>query len=78
MSDKKLKPIYFQTPKIMTDHPKITGDHITLIAPVATCTANTTANFSVLAQLNSAAPSIKYKIAAGTLSLYVNGYVFDL
>jgi hypothetical protein len=55
-----------------------TGDQITLIAPVATGVANTTENVSVLAQLNSSAPSIKYKVAAGTLSLYVTGYVFDL
>lgn len=55
-----------------------TGDQITVIAPVATGTANTTANVNVLAQLNSSAPSIKYKVAAGSLSLYVCGYVFDL
>lgn len=55
-----------------------TGDQVTVIAPVATGTANTTASVSVLAQLNSSAPSIKYKIAAGALSLYVTGYVFDL
>ena len=55
-----------------------TGDAVTLIAPVATGVANTTANVSVLAQLNSAAPSIKYKVAAGALSLYVTGYTFDL
>ena len=55
-----------------------TGDQVTLIAPVATGVANTTENVTVLAQLNSAAPSIKYKVAAGTLSLYVTGYVFDL
>lgn len=55
-----------------------TGDQVTLISPVATGVANTTENVTVLAQLNSAAPSIKYKVAAGTLSLYVTGYVFDL
>ena len=55
-----------------------TGDQVTLIAPVATGTANATANVSVLAQLNTAAPSIKYKVAAGALSLYVCGYTFDL
>lgn len=55
-----------------------TGDQVTLIAPVATGTANTTEIVSVLAQLNSSAPSIKYKVAAGSLSLYVCGYVFDL
>ncbi len=55
-----------------------TGDQITLKAPVATGVANTTENVFVLAQLNSAAPSIKYKVNAGALSLYVCGYVFDL
>ncbi len=55
-----------------------TGDQITLIAPVATGVANTTENVTVLAQLNAAAPSIKYKVAAGALSLYVCGYTFDL
>ncbi len=55
-----------------------TGDQVSLIAPVATGVANTTEMVNVLAQLNSAAPSIKYKITAGTLSLYVCGYVFDL
>lgn len=55
-----------------------TGDQVSLIAPVATGVANTTAEVFVLAQLNSAAPSIKYKVAAGALSLYVNGYTFDL
>ncbi len=54
------------------------GDQISLIAPVATGVANTTENVWVLAQLNSAAPSIKYKVNAGALSLYVNGYYFDL
>lgn len=55
-----------------------TGDQITLIAPVATGVANTTENVNVLAQLNSGAPSIKYKVSAGSLSLYVCSYVFDL
>jgi len=55
-----------------------TGDAITLIAPVATGVANTTENVYVLAQLNSSAPSIIYKVSAGSLSLYVNGYTFDL
>ena len=55
-----------------------TGDAVTLIAPVATGVANTTENVTVLAQLNTAAPSIKYKVAAGALSLYVTGYTFDL
>lgn len=55
-----------------------TGDQVSLIAPVATGVANTTEIVNVLAQLNSAAPSIKYKVAAGALSLYVSGYTFDL
>ncbi len=55
-----------------------TGDQITLKAPVATGVANTTENVNVLAQLNSGAPSIKYKVNAGALSLYVCGYTFDL
>jgi len=45
---------------------------------VATGVANTTENVYVLAQLNSSAPSIIYKVSAGSLSLYVNGYTFDL
>lgn len=55
-----------------------TGDAVTLIAPVATGVANTTEIVNVLAQSNSGAPSIKYKVAAGALSLYVCGYTFDL
>lgn len=34
MSNKKSNPIYFQTPKIMTDHPKITGAHIYIFMPL--------------------------------------------
>lgn len=55
-----------------------TGDQVSLIAPVATGVANTTEIVNVLAQLNSAAPSIKYKVNAGALSLYVCGYQFGL
>lgn len=55
-----------------------TGDQVTLIAPVATGVANTTEIVSVLAQSNAGAPSIKYKVAAGALTLYVTGYTFDL
>lgn len=55
-----------------------TGDAVTIIAPVATGVANTTSQNTVLAQLNSTAPSIKYKVAAGSLSLYVCGYTFYL
>lgn len=55
-----------------------TGDAVTIVAPVAGATAHTTQQNVVLAQLNSAAPSIKYKVSAGTVSLYVCSYVFDL
>jgi hypothetical protein len=55
-----------------------TGDQVSLIAPVATGVANTTEIVNVLAQLNSGAPSIKYKVAAGALSLYVCGYSYGL
>ncbi len=53
-----------------------TGDAVTVVAPVATGVGNTTSLNTVLAQLNTAAPSIKYKITAGALSLYVAGYTF--
>lgn len=55
-----------------------TGDAVTIIAPVAGATAHTTSQNTVLAQLNTAAPSIKYKVSAGALSFYVCGYTFDL
>ena len=55
-----------------------TGDAVTIIAPVAGATAHTTSQNSVLAQLNSSAPSIKYKVSAGSVSLSVCSYVFDL
>jgi hypothetical protein len=55
-----------------------TGDAVTIIAPVAGATAHTTQQNTVLAQLNTAAPSIKYKVSAGTVDLYVCGYTFDL
>ncbi len=55
-----------------------TGDAVTIIAPVAGATAHTTSQNSVLAQLNSGAPSIKYKVSAGSLVLDVCGYTFDL
>ncbi len=54
------------------------GDQVSLIAPVATGVANTTEIVNVLAQLNTTAPSIKYKVSAGALSLYVNGYEFNI
>lgn len=53
-----------------------TGDAVTIIAPVAGATAHTTSQNVVLAQLNTAAPSIKYKVSAGSVSLYVAGYTF--
>ena len=53
-----------------------TGDAVTIIAPVAGATAHTTSQNTVLAQLNTAAPSIKYKVSAGSVSLYVAGYTF--
>ncbi len=55
-----------------------TGDAVTIIAPVAGATAHTTSQNTVLAQLNSTAPSIKYKVSAGALSLYVCSYTFNL
>ncbi len=53
-----------------------TGDAVTIIAPVAGATAHTTSQNVVLAQLNSGAPSIKYKVSAGSLVLDVCGYVW--
>lgn len=55
-----------------------TGDAVTIIAPVAGATAHTTSSNTVLAQLNSTAPSIKYKVSAGSLVLNVQGYQFFL
>ena len=55
-----------------------TGDAVTIVAPVAGATAHTTSQNSVLAQLNTLAPSIKYTVSAGAVSLYVCGYTFDL
>lgn len=53
-----------------------TGDAVTIIAPVAGATAHTTSQNIVLAQLNSGAPSIKYKVSAGSLVLSVCAYQF--
>ena len=53
-----------------------TGDAVTIIAPVAGTTAHTTQQNTVLAQLNSGAPSINYKVSAGTLVLDVCSYQF--
>lgn len=55
-----------------------TGDAVTIIAPVAGATAHTTSQNMVLAQLNSGAPSIKYKVSAGSLVLDVCSYQFFL
>jgi hypothetical protein len=55
-----------------------TGDAVTIIAPVAGATAHTTSQNTVLAQLNSGAPSIKYKVSAGSLVLDVCSYQFFL
>jgi len=55
-----------------------TGDAVTIIAPVAGGTAHTTQQNVVLAQLHSGAPSIKYKVSAGSLVLDVCGYSFFL
>lgn len=53
-----------------------TGDAVTIIAPVAGATAHTITVSQVLAQLNSAAPSIKYKVSAGSVAVNVTGFVF--
>lgn len=53
-----------------------TGDAVTIIAPVAGATAHTTSQNTVLAQLNSGAPSIKYKVSAGSLVLDVCSYTW--
>lgn len=53
-----------------------TGDAVTIIAPVAGSSAHTTQQNTVLAQLNSAAPSIKYKVSAGSLVLDVCAYTW--
>jgi hypothetical protein len=53
-----------------------TGDAVTIIAPVAGATAHTTSQNTVLAQLHTGAPSIKYKVSAGSLVLDVCGYTW--
>lgn len=55
-----------------------TGDQVTIIAPVAGGTAHTTQQNMVLAQLNSGAPTIEYKVSAGTVNAYVVGYQWFL
>jgi len=55
-----------------------TGDAVSLIAPVAGATAHTTTYNQVLAQLNSAAPTINYKVSAGTVAINVAGFQFSL
>ncbi len=49
-----------------------TGDAITIIAPVAGATAHTFSYSTVLSQLNTAAPSIKYKVSAGAAAVALN------
>lgn len=53
-----------------------TGDSVHIIAPVAGATAHTTEEVSLLSQLNVAAPSIKYKVSAGSVSLLIKGFQF--
>lgn len=53
-----------------------TGDQITAIAPVAGATAHTTLDPNVLASLNSAAPTVNYKVSAGTVAINVKGFSF--
>ena len=53
-----------------------TGDAVTIIAPVAGATAHTVTVSTVLAQLNSAAPTINYKVSAGTVAINVAGFEF--
>jgi hypothetical protein len=55
-----------------------TGDAVTIIAPVAGATAHTVTVSTVLAQLNTAAPTIKYKVSAGTVAVNVAGFVFNI
>jgi hypothetical protein len=50
------------------------GDAITIIAPVATGVANTENYDLVLAQLNVKAPTINYKVSAGTVAIDVAGF----
>ena len=55
-----------------------TGDAVTIIAPVAGSVAHTTQQNVVLAQLNTAAPSIKYKVSAGSAVLDVCSYQWSV
>lgn len=52
------------------------GDAVTIIAPVAGATAHTVTVSTVLAQLNTAAPTINYKVSAGTVAVNVAGFMF--
>lgn len=54
------------------------GDAVTVIAPVAGSAAHTTSTNTVLSSISVSAqgPAIKYKVSAGSLSLYVTGYDF--
>jgi hypothetical protein len=53
-----------------------TGDAVSLIAPVAGATAHTITYSTVLAQLNSAAPTINYKVSAAAVAINVAGFWF--
>lgn len=55
-----------------------TGDAVTIVAPIAGATAHTWNISQVLAQLNTAAPSIKYKVSAGTVAINVAAYSFSV
>ena len=54
------------------------GDTVKHIALVAGATAHTLVRDYVQAQLNSGAPSIKYKVSAGSLALNVAGYQYTI
>lgn len=55
-----------------------TGDAITIIAQVAGGTAHLESYSNVLAQLNSAAPSIKYKVSSGSDAVALNVAAFTV
>jgi hypothetical protein len=49
-----------------------TGDAVHIVAPVAGATAHTWTASEVLAQLNTAAPSIKYKVSSGSAAVAID------
>lgn len=53
-----------------------TGDSVSIIAPVAGATARTWALNDVFAQLDTAAPKIKYKVSAGAVAINVAGFKY--